>query len=385
MQPGKNESDLCMLAAAGSILILIMATAFFLLYTYDTQNKNDASISALNSALEKTTNQLNILQANYNSLSQKLLQREAQLEKTQEELSGALQTLNSTKSELNKTKAALAQANSELNGTMQKIQNAKKEIESLGESVNSSMQWFSDNSRLPQNYSWGVDIFLERIGTDCIWEGELNLACINYLTDRTVVKLDYASDIEADHLQSIKQTLKKKTGDCEDYALFFKAILNSLKDSGKKEKIKAWAPVNANSEFRVWPKGDDTATYLYYPNAGKAILAELDSTYPYVICYSTSQTSGHCTIALSPNKINSSSQIYLIENSTVFEPQNGRFLGKIAQQFHICSTDENNCYMSSNNIVVIISDDDIYRISGSKWESYSDYLQKLSQIGAEMG
>jgi len=121
MQPGKNESDLCMLAAAGSILILIMATAFFLLYTYDTQNKNDASISALNSALEKTTNQLNILQANYNSLSQKLLQREAQLEKTQEELSGALQTLNSTKSELNKTKAALAQANSELNGTMQKI------------------------------------------------------------------------------------------------------------------------------------------------------------------------------------------------------------------------------------------------------------------------
>jgi hypothetical protein len=143
-------------------------------------------------------------------------------------------------------------------------------------------------------------------------------------------------------------------------------------------QIKSWE--EGDSKFIVWPQNPTSGTYSYYPNSQKKLIGNLQSSYPYVICYSVDSASGHCRIAISQNKINSTSQISLLEGANIFEPQNGRYTGVIGCEYQICTSNQQTCYANANSIVIIISDSDIYEVKGGNWTSYSKLYDESNTL-----
>jgi len=277
----------------------------------------------------------------------------------------------------------LSSTKTNLSSAQAKISSISEELTSLESNINSSMGWFKENSALPANYSWNVDIFKERISKDCVYQNKLNLACISYRLSTTAVSLTYKTDLEAgkeDFLQPIKYTVNRGGGDCEDYSLFLKATLNSLKESKYKFSLVAWEP-NAGTDFRVYPpESEQDVQYYYYGGAKGVNLGSLSNSF-YVICYPLTPDAGHCTVAVSPIQINSSAQLPLLEGASVFEPQNGRYLGKIGIDFEICNAQNSQrCYSRTGSIITVIADDDLYQIYNEKWVGYADYREQISQL-----
>ncbi|MFN3909990.1 MAG: hypothetical protein ACK4J0_02035 [Candidatus Anstonellaceae archaeon] len=268
----------------------------------------------------------------------------------------------------------------------EEFHNIKQEYLNLLEKINNSMEWFSKNSYIPQNYSWNSDILLYRIKKDCFYKNTLNLACISYLMENTAISIKYKTDISAgkeDHLQSIVETIDRNGGDCEDYTLFFKALLNTL----KKEKFNSTLELFTYHPGRIYifyplyrEPGD---SYWYYSNAIAYPSLKLNESYFYGVCYLEKENEGHCIIAISKNKINNSKEIHLLENSDLFEPQNGAYMGKISkineQNIKACFyVDENT--ESCDDIIILITDEDIYYKKENKFFSLNDYKQKILDL-----
>lgn len=290
----------------------------------------------------------------------------------------ALADLNSTRKELSLVYAQLQEEKG-------KVSNVKDELLDLEKKINSSMSWFRENSFLNSSHSWSVDIFLQRVESDCIYDGALNLACINYLTERTILYIEYLDDSDLgvlDRLQSINETIMRRGGDCEDIALFSKALLQTLK-SNNNLLLKSWEPAS-DGRFIIWPQQETEDSYIYYQDARPKIIANLKDVYPYVICYTVDSFSGHCRIALSENKITSSSVDGLL-GAGVFEPQTGMYFGRVGQEYSLCSAERENCQNIPNTITLAITENDIIKFSGSSWVSYQDYFSKTKGMMQDLG
>lgn len=374
-----------LIACAFFMFLFMAASAYFYLNSQEIQSSCKESIFSLSSSLAKTQGELNEAQTNYSAAKNSLLNAQHELElsknyaqQTEAELEGTRLILNNTLVQLNST-------SQQLEATQARIFEIKQELAIMEKELNSSMDWFRQNSQLPQNYSWEVDIFNQRIIEDCVYENTLNLACINYLNENTVLQLRYLEDLdagEADHLQSVWQTISRQGGDCEDYALFFKAILNSIKASGANYSISTW--INGDGEYRVWPKSPEAERYYYYTNANSLPVANLQDVNPYVICYVVDSYSGHCRVALSPAKINSSSQLYLLNGAAAFETQNGKYGGQVGRDYVLCASSQQACYNTPGSIILVISDDNIFSIQRGGWSSYSDYLPEISKFARDL-
>ncbi|MFH1306975.1 MAG: hypothetical protein ABIH83_04975 [Candidatus Micrarchaeota archaeon] len=346
----------------------------------------DSQVQNLTSRLGASQAELSSLQADYQSSQAELYETKTRLENTQKSLDEKTGQLSGTLNELSATQENLSQTEEKLRENEQRVGQIRSELNTLEQDLDSSMSWFRENSELPEGYSWNVDIFKERILSDCVDSNELNLACINYLNERTVVQIEYKSDISAgqeDHLQSIKETINREGGDCEDYALFFKALLNSIKNSYDSDLyVKAWTP--GTGEFRVWPKNIDAVNYYYYANADAVLISNLKNSYPYVVCYSVDGISGHCRVAISEYNITQSSELSLLEGAHVFEPQTGKFGGTIGYNYDLCDSSKSECYSTPGTIIIVISDDDIYQMENENWVSYSGYLLEISEIRGDL-
>lgn len=169
-------------------------------------------------------------------------------------------------------------------------------------------------------------------------------------------------------------------GDCEDYSLIFKATLNTAKSDMAGLEAVTFAP-GGTANFRIYPKESaqlsTDESYWYVPNAKTASLGFLDKSHFYVICYRSGATIGHCTVAISPNELLSSSDMPLLSGAQVFEPQNGLYLGSVGSEFPICSSED--CTGKLYNVQLVITDGDLYKFEGGKWVGYADYLQKVEQ------
>ena len=367
---------------ASICVFLIASGAYLYLALSDLQISTSNEISSLSSQLTSAQNNISTLQTQYSSAK-------SMLSKTEKELANAYQSLEQEKilkqtalDELKSTKENLSQTQLQLNAAQQKADGIKEEVQSLEKNLNASMSWFKQNSQLNSQDSWDIDIFLKRIRSDCILNNTLNLPCINYLNERTVLHLEYLDDLEAgetDHLQSLEQSIKRRGGDCEDYALFFKAIMQTLK-SDDDLYLKAWEPAQSG-DYVVWPQVENPEMYVYYNNARGRIISNLKNSHPYVMCYTADIYSGHCRIALSENKLTSDT-IQNLDGAQVFEPQTGKFGGTVGVNYFVCASTQEQCYQTPGAITLVISDSDIIQITDSKWVSYDDYLSQTEQISA---
>jgi hypothetical protein len=332
--------------------------------------------------IEKLESDYAVLESSRKELSNSLVERTSQLSSANSEIA-ALQ------SQLSQKKRELLETSSNLEEQRQKAAAIASELSSLEKNVNDSFSWFKGNAELPSDYGWKADIFKKRVLEDCVDGNELNIGCISYLMENTAFSIHYRTDIisgKTDHLQSLKETMDLGWGDCEDYSLLFKATLNSVKSSLPGLETVTFAP-GGSSDFRIYPKESNPSSqvesYWYVPNSRKARLGNMSQSYFYVICYRSGPSTGHCTVAISPNSIQSSSQVSSLSGAEVFEPQNGLYLGKVGSQFPICG--EEGCTNAVNAISLVISGTDLYKFEGGKWVGYEDYLQKIRDAKAELG
>jgi len=360
-------------------LFLLLCCIYLSFQLFSLNESSSMQIQHLNHTLINQTNRANEFEKAYFNLSKKFLQLEKSCDKIASNLEIEKIQKQTILDELEIVKQNLSRSEQLLEQSFSQAQQLKSEFVSLQNSINDSMSWFKQNSRLDKNHSWAVDIFLKRINSDCIYEKTLNLACINYLNERTILNLQYLSDSDTnqvDHLQSLNQTISRRGGDCEDFALFFKSILQTLK-SKDDLYIKTWEPSDSD-RYSVWPQTDDPEYLVYYQNAQQKIISNLKDSYPVVICYTADLFYGHCRIALSRSKI-TSENVDTLDNSYVFEPQTGMYAGKIGENYFICQPKDKNC-KSLGEISIIITEDDILQFKDSKWASYDDYLSKTSII-----
>jgi hypothetical protein len=368
-------------AAAGAFALLLALFMLGLLYLSSENASLEKSLAALKSSssqqLLQSQSDYALLSSSYGISQRELAGARASLDKAEGDLSRLQRELRQTAQALNASRESLA-------SQAQMADELAANFTALESSINSSMSWFRENARMPSNYSWAGDIFMKRAMEDCVDQGSLNLACISHLMENTAFAIHYRQDTVSgsfDHLQGVKETIDLGWGDCEDYSLIFKAILNSVRGQNSSISFLAWRPA-ASGEFRIYPKETPGSTepYWAYQNAQAVQLGTLANA--YVICYSVDAASGHCTVALSGALVNGSSQVLQLQGSEVFEPQSGRYLGKIGESLSICT--DSSCRQSFGKIWLVISDSDLYVYGQGGWQGYADYLSRVQSARASL-
>ena len=374
---GKLKS-IALLALAFFLFIAVAVAGYFIYQNMSLQGQlKQLSIKQADTEmkLQQLSDQHNQLSGSYTRLSQ-------QLEEEKKNVSASAVKISLLQQQLSEKEKQLAESKVNLEQQEQKVAAIYSDLSLLETSINESMSWFKSNAALPESYGTQLETFKRRMYEDCADNNELNLACLSYLMENTAFSIHYRTDSEkgkTDFLQSVKQTIDSGWGDCEDYSLIFKAELNTLKQ--QHPGLAAYAFTGGGTgEFRVYPKestpGSQTESYWYVPNAKKAPLGSLDSLYPYVICFRQTADSGHCTVALSPNKIESSSELHELYGAEVFEPQTGQYLGTVGSEYSVCASSD--CLYEYRAIMLVISDDDLYKFEGGEWTGYRDYSARIA-------
>jgi flagellar motility protein MotE (MotC chaperone) len=381
--------------------LLLLALAFSLLFSFFLISDN----ASLRKSAGNLTASQQLLEANALSLQQsadalaakeqdarrQLAAKNAELETAELRLGDANDRIAALSLQLAAQEQQLASARQDIAAQQAKVDEITQSLSTMEKNVNESMAWFRQNSLLPENHSFASSIFPKRVLSDCIDNGELNLACISYLMENTAFAIHYRTDAASngkeDFLQSLNYTIDSGWGDCEDYSLLFKATLNTMR-----AKQPALVPVamalGGDAGFRVYPKESaqlaPSEQFWYQPNAYGEPLGNLDNLTTYVICYTKDSSGGHCTVALSEASIQSSREIGKLWGARVFEPQIGMYLGKVGENFGICS--QEGCEFQANAIRLVISDSDLYLYQpGKGWTGYSDYAQEVGAAKKEFG
>lgn len=252
------------------------------------------------------------------------------LEKNNSDLEFALNQLqlahNQLRDSSQKLDVSFMELKKETNLTIQKIVDYENEIQT-------SMEWFKTNSYLSQKQR---NILLD-LKANCFQKNmsscEINLACF-HLINKEFQNFKYLNDERTsnklDKLQSIEQFVTNKGGDCEDYALLFKAEYNSLLNDcfneGKKIRLFAWEKGNT----RFWL--DNSSTW-YFEDAKKVFLEE-GYVHPVIVCgnmfdLQSGEINGHCVIAFTKKEVNDINDMLELNLSPLIEPQTGFYLGRI--------------------------------------------------------
>ncbi|MBN2477842.1 hypothetical protein JXB01_00965 [Candidatus Micrarchaeota archaeon] len=360
------------------IFIFVLVILTCLLYE---NNRINTELKQTILELNQKVDELNLANQQITQLNTELRKKNTELTNTQtlllqtiEQLNSTETTLSQTEEELNSTKEQLDETKTMLDETKDDFTSLKNEINEMQESIDSSIQWFKDNSELPSS---SILLFTREVRDGCI-EGEtLNLGCVPHVMN---LKLDFTYKTEyPDKLYSIKEMMENEGGDCEDYSLFLKAFLNTMKERYETLKLEAWK--SGPGEYMVY--SDDDGKYWYYE--GRPFnLGDLNALNSYVICYTTVYTEelfeGHCIVAVSESEITSTEDITVLNNAETFEPQNGRYAGEIGDDFLICEEGEEFCQNDLNKISFVISDNDLYYFENGQWNSYERYKKSLSYM-----
>lgn len=302
-------------------------------------------------------------------------------------LSKSFLELNSSYRLLKDESLLLKKQNKEYNTDIQDMLNTINDYEA---DLQDSMSWFQSNSRF-----WTDNTIARNMKNSC-FEMKSNTcyiktACL-YLYNEEYYDLRYRSDVKTtgsqEKLQSLKEFIDNNGGDCEDYALFYKAEWNSILDAceGKKIVIDAWRTTD-DLKDKYWVNFEES-WYLEYV---EGILFEKNYIYPVVVCgnlydSNTHEINGHCIIALTNKKIESINDISYISNAILIEPQTGEYLGRANDySSNIYLLGKNNDYYDSY-ISAVITDTDFYLFSITKleWEGYGQFYNILHEKKLEL-
>lgn len=324
----------------------------------------------------KTEAQLASLQGNYTALNNEKQSLDATLADTEARLNAANARIFKLQNDLENKENELAASTQSLEEQEAAVETIQSDLDSLDRKISDSMSWFTDNAVFPSNYNSKSSVFHARVMDDCVDNGYLNLACVQYLMENSAFAIHYQTDIKttgkADFLQSVRQTIDLGWGDCEDYAVLFRSILNMAKNEQGNLHAEAW-DYGGDANFRIYPKAGEE--YFYFPGAQGLDLGRLGGSYFYVVCYTHDSQSGHCVVAATPYAVTGSNEMGNLYGAYMFEPQSGKYMGQIGDAIFLC--DRAGCTQQIGAISTVISDDDLYSYGSRGWEGYQDFAKRI--------
>ncbi|MCI0503899.1 hypothetical protein L0Y65_04260 [Candidatus Micrarchaeota archaeon] len=279
--------------------------------------------------------------------------------------------LNESEAELEKTKNTLAEAEED-------IARIREEAIAMDGQISESIQWFRDNSALPSTLK--TDRFMNKVEKNCEKDDTLNLACVSYLMEEELGFV-YKDDPTGDRLYSIDEIIARKGGDCEDYSLFFKAFLNGI----RQEDLGIEAFTAGAGKYVVYEDAGE-GRYWYYEDSEGVAIGNAENSNPYSVCYffetQGATRIGHCLIMLTNRTIDSPDDITNanLAGSALFEPQDGRYMGGIGEEFTVCEDGDSSCGMRDYALAFIITDADLYHFSEGKWNYYEGRKEELGAL-----
>lgn len=355
------------------LFIMLLAASGFLYYENnqlsiklaEMESKTDAQLFSITSAFDifkKETNQSIISQNVYSNLLS------SRLDSLNETLRSTIGRMANVETEIASAEQKINEINQALNTTRQEFSEIKKEISENQESLDARLEWLSTNSKIPNSISG----FYGRAVNVCSDSDGLNMACVPFYAEKDL-DFKYLSDY-SDELYSIENMISRRGGDCEDFSIFIKAFLNSFKSSND-AKLYGW--VDGIGNFSILSVSDGVWNYR---NAEKREFGKSSEFTPYVICYTTiPMVEGHCVIALSKNKINNTN-LQTLDDSLIFEPQNGKYLGEVGTNVVVCTNGDKDCVQKVGHIHIIISDEDLFNFYNGKWNSFKLFSSQLNDM-----
>lgn len=382
----KNKKNLLLIFSSFVILLLFIASIYLLFTNASLSKELSSTKSALVQKEVENTNLNRSLRASMELAESK----SAQLKATQEELAQIGKELEESQAKLENTREQLQNVSGELNQTAASLEQTKKtsaelktELTDMTSSLSDRINWLKNNANMPSPSYFSDSIrglqysaFLNDAKHKCIVDGVVKLPCISYLMARNI-PYAYLSESD-DKLSSLVESIQGGGGDCEDYSLFFKALINDYKSEFKNQELslETVTPSSSGGSYTFMTTVDGDG-YWYYPNSKPQSIGVLGNANPYVICYTTTYTSnlfeGHCIVTISNANVTNISDLPLLDSSLLFEPQNGFYKGKIGQDLHLCSNGEMYCETGINSAWLVMSDDDLYMFQDGKWKSFGTY------------
>lgn len=362
------------------LLFVLSAALLALLVMSDDENR------ALRSELEDTKKLLGSTQNELYDKAELLREKDSLIVKQEANISALSADIEERDSQISSLQQELAQTEAELEEAETTLQEAEEEISAIKEEtldtaarINQSIAWFTENAELPSTLK--LDRFISKVEDSCIEGDTLKLGCISYLMAEEL-DMQYKVDPTGDRLYSIAEIVEREGGDCEDYSLFFKAVLNSFDGL----KLEAWQEGTGRYELY---RDLDTHTIWYYDDAHAKDM-EGEDLNPYVICYYYDRFDnfwvGHCIIMVTEKEISSPEDISPEElaDAQFFEPQTGEYSGRMGQDFSTCVDGQEGCEDTFGNIVFIITDKDLFEFSDGRWNYYGGYLERTEAILDEL-
>ncbi|MDD5171733.1 MAG: hypothetical protein PHF60_01730 [Candidatus ainarchaeum sp.] len=372
--------------AIAFLALITLGLSVLLIVNYtDNSAKQTALQSELNQTkllLQNTQKELNMTRATLKDRENEIALQKDEIANLTADLEAKNDRITELEAELNETQSELEEAQTTLQEAQQDISAIRNETLAMAEEINQSIQWFTDNSELPSTLK--VDRFISNVEDGCEQGGTLNLGCISYLMEDRL-GIIYKIDPTGDRLYSIDEIISRKGGDCEDFSLFFKAVLNRFRSQDL--ELEAWE--RGIGSYTIY---EDTSTNMrwYYDNAQGRTLGNLQDLNPYAACYWNeilgTQWGGHCIIMLASANITSSSDISNenLADAVFFEPQDGKYMGSMGDEFQTCADGDAGCDEETYRIVFVMTDSDLYEFSDGKWNYYAGYGSRLDEILADL-
>jgi hypothetical protein len=342
----------------------------------------DTQLASTRSELGQRNVDLQLSEQNVQRLEGELQVANINLLITREELGETKDALNLTQNELARTTATLDLTRGELEATQYELESTvqefgqlEEEITELGASINSSIQWFKGNARMPVSMN---DIYAD-VRSACERGGVLNLGCAIFIMEREI-PFEY-KDESPDRLYSLLEMERKEGGDCEDYSLLLKALINTFRETGRDIEAEAWE--SKPGTYVVYEEG---STIWYVAGEGKS-LGNIQDFTPYVICFVTgfqgSEFQGHCVVAVG-DEVGGVEGLQALEGAETFEPQTGQYLGRISENYNLCDDGDEFCGTGVGDIILLIADGDLYQFSDGEWRGYESYGKTAEELKREI-
>ncbi|MFH0737159.1 MAG: hypothetical protein V1827_00580 [Candidatus Micrarchaeota archaeon] len=372
------QKNLLPYSLAAFFLLTTVVSVFLFMQSSAENNRLGAELAGTKNDLATVQDNLAAARSTIDERNREISLQQNKIENLTLDLSEKNSEMISLRSKLNETESELEEAQNTLEEAETEITGIREEALAMDEKISQSIAWFTDNSVLPSTLK--TDRFISKAENGCISHDKVSLACISYLMAQEL-DLQYKSDPTGERLYSLEEIIERKGGDCEDYALFFKAALNYL-DLGDKG-LEAWAPgIGRYIVYEDW----STDTRWYYDDAEGMNLGGADTMKPYAACYffDTEGTvwEGHCVIMLTAMNISSSKDISAdsLSDAVFFEPQDGGYLGRMGAEFQSCEDGQTGCEATPYSISFIITDGDLYEFSDGRWNYYEGYRDRTAEL-----
>jgi hypothetical protein len=385
-----ERRELLILAAAA---VLALAAAGLLMLVLQGQAEN-RGLRAENAILKQNLSAVRYeLGETRSSLEEKMgdiARDEAQIGNLTAALSARLADIEELREQLNESASELEETRGALEEAEEDIARIRDEAEEMDERINESIAWFRDNAELPSGLK--TDRYVRLVEKHCEDGGTLNLACASYLMGEEL-EFTYKDDPGADRLYSIDEIVQRKGGDCEDYALFFKALLARFRDDDL--GMEAWE--GGGGRYVVYEDAS-SGRYWYYDDAEGRTIGNTRTDNPYAVCYFYDTEGdtriGHCIIMLSGREIETPDDITNenLDGAALFEPQDGSYMGAVGDEFTVCEDGDSDCDGRDYALAFIITGSDLFEFSEGEWSYYAgregevqDLLSGLARIETGAG